>query len=123
MSSFYSQVDDVKGIPHVNFPSIEQYRTFVRELKRHYHKQFPETWPKELNLRGTVKLHGTHADIVYVKCQDKDNNPCYRIHYQSRNRVLSISQDNCGFVKFMESIPIDIKATLFQKVIANSNQE
>lgn len=121
--SFYSQVDNFKDISHVKFASIEQYRNFVHELKRHYNKVSPEKWPTELNLRGTVKLHGTHADIVYTRCQDEDGKPCYRVHYQSRNRVLSIGYDNCGFAKFMENLPIHVKENLFLKATKHAQDE
>lgn len=44
-----------------------------------------------LKFRGTVKLHGTNAGIVY------DYNT-KEISYQSRERVLSLDSDNAGFM-------------------------
>jgi hypothetical protein len=51
--------------------------------------------PDTLEIVGTVKLHGTHADIVV----HADNS----ITYQSRNQqTLTKQRDNCGFVAAME---------------------
>ncbi|KAG7008809.1 hypothetical protein G7Y79_00004g013930 [Physcia stellaris] len=50
-----------------------------------------------LSLIGTVKLHGTHADMVIEKGDD--------IRLQSRNRAeLDLGTDNCGFAAF--AIPL-----------------
>jgi hypothetical protein len=45
---------------------------------------------------GTVKLHGTHGDVI----QNRDTG---EIIVQSRNRVLSEEQDNCHFAKFVRN--------------------
>lgn len=96
---------------HVPFPSIEQFKKAVKEVKQYY-KACGDVRPSTLPLRGTVKLHGTHADIVH-------NGGL--IHFQSRNRVLSKGKDgdNCGFVRFMEdevTIPL-IQESIIQPVI------
>lgn len=67
---------------------------------------------KVYNLVGTVKLHGTHADIVYKKIAEDS----YDVHLQSRNRVLTQDQDNCGYVKFMTEMPLEVFETLFDAV-------
>ena len=55
---------------HYNFGSIEHFKNFLHEVKFFY-KNIPEDQkPKEIRLRGTVKLHGTHADYVYAKNVD-----------------------------------------------------
>jgi hypothetical protein len=52
--------------------------------------------PNTFDIVGTVKLHGTHADIV-VHTDD-------RTTFQSRNKeMLTKERDNCGFVAAMES--------------------
>jgi hypothetical protein len=51
--------------------------------------------PDTLEIVGTVKLHGTHADIV-IHSNDT-------IIFQSRNQqTLTRNRDNCGFVAAME---------------------
>lgn len=69
---------------HYKYPSIEQFRTIVKEVTQHYnHKEQP--FPT-LTFTGTVKLHGTNASVVLP-----DNYP------QSRNEVLGEGKDNAGF--------------------------
>jgi hypothetical protein len=55
----------------------------------------PVYTPNSLEIVGTVKLHGTHADIV-VHSDDS-------ITFQSRNReTITKERDNCGFVTTMD---------------------
>lgn len=42
---------------------------------------------------GTVKVHGTNGSVVFYSDDE--------IAYQSRERVLSLDQDNMGFMSFM----------------------
>jgi hypothetical protein len=73
-----------------SYPSIEPFRKIkTNEIIDYY---------------GTVKLHGTHSDIV--KMDDK-------IILQSRNRILTIENDNLGFALFMSNININL---LFEKI-------
>ncbi|KAI8922375.1 hypothetical protein DFJ77DRAFT_446352 [Powellomyces hirtus] len=81
---------------HVSYPSIQHFQKAVREIRKQYkHK---ETAIPLLRLRGTVKLHGTHADIVYRRTTAGNH-----LYFQSRNRVLGDLKggDNCGFAAFM----------------------
>lgn len=82
------------------FPSIEQFRNVVKEVRlRHDFKGKDENgkaiylhnspYPT-LDFTGTVKIHGTNAGIV--KYSDG------RIDFQSRERVLSLDYDNAGFM-------------------------
>ena len=76
---------------HISFPSIGQFANFKKELKYYVeHNKVPD----EITLTGTVKLHGTHADIIF-------DEKTKAITFQSRNRVLTIDSDNMGFVEFM----------------------
>lgn len=85
------------------FPSIEQFRHVVKNN----HSKIP------LEFEGTVKLHGTHADIVYVKSKD--------IFYcQSRNRIIAKDDDNLGFAKFVDSIPKNILEFLFEQIVTGN---
>jgi hypothetical protein len=85
----------------IKFPSIEQFRTVVRHVQTHTrfvskdendNAIYDETKPlPTLKFRGTVKLHGTNAGIVY----DMDTD---LFQYQSRERILTLTQDNAGFM-------------------------
>jgi hypothetical protein len=87
----------------IKFPSIEQYRNVIRHVQTstryagkdengdpiyNHSKPLPT-----LTFRGTVKLHGTNAGIVYDVASDS-------FTYQSRERVLSLTQDNAGFMLY-----------------------
>ena len=99
---------------HQNFGSIGQFKDFAKELAYYFKTRGDVDVPDELELRGTVKLHGTHGDIVV-----EFENGKQRSHwFQSRNRVLSRDADNCGFVAFMESIPLAVRTELIDAVAA-----
>lgn len=88
------------------FPSIEQYRNVIKKVKEHtqyigkdndgtpvydYTKPLPI-----LQYQGTVKLHGTNAAIV----RHSDSS----VTYQSRSRIITPLDDNCGFATATASI-------------------
>lgn len=90
------------------YPSIEQFRNVVKAIKEHHDYQGKNEdgspicnhltpYPK-ITFRGTVKLHGTNAGIVKYKD---------RIEYQSRERVLSLQQDNSQFMLNMAGKNLD----------------
>jgi hypothetical protein len=91
------------------FPSIEQFRQVVRTFKSNcdyrgkdendnpIYEQ-PLEYPTVV-FKGTVKLHGTNAAIVRYK----DG----RTEFQSRERVLDLQHDNCGFMLNMSAKNID----------------
>jgi hypothetical protein len=87
---------------HIPFPSINQFRHVVSQVKRKasfvglneagepiYNPaaKFPT-----LAFVGTVKLHGTNAAVVFTPDA---------ITFQSRERVLTAEQDNAGFYAYM----------------------
>jgi hypothetical protein len=87
----------------IKFPSIEQFRNVIKNVKQHvsfdgmdlegkpvYKRAF--TLPA-LKYRGTVKLHGTNAGIVRT---------AEGLTFQSRERVLSLEEDNAGFYAHMQ---------------------
>ena len=96
---------------HNNFGSIDQFRSFLKEVRDRFDHIEEKDKPKRLNLRGTVKLHGTHADIVFTRKDDDIISWC-----QSRNRVITVGSDNCGFAKFVEDISIEDKEKLFLSI-------
>lgn len=85
----------------IKFPSIEQFRNVIRHVQQHTRYAgkdengeaiYDASRPlPTLKFRGTVKLHGTNAGIVYDVATDS-------FTYQSRERVLSLTQDNAGFM-------------------------
>lgn len=85
----------------IKFPSIEQFRNVIRHVQQHTRYAgkdengnaiYDQSKPlPTLKFRGTVKLHGTNAGIVY----DVDTDT---FTYQSRERELTITQDNAGFM-------------------------
>lgn len=71
----------------IKFGSIGQFRNFIKTMQY-------LGWRK-INLIGTVKIHGTNSS---VGLDLKDN----LLFYQSRNRVLSLDDDNYDFAKYIE---------------------
>lgn len=71
----------------IKFGSIGQFRNFIKTMQY-------LGWRK-LNLIGTVKIHGTNSS---VGLDLKDNS----LFYQSRNRMLSLEDDNYDFAKYIE---------------------
>ena len=85
------------------FPSIDQFRSIVRTVKVQHDYQGKDengeaiyqhlsNYPT-LKFQGTIKLHGTNAAVV--KYSDG------RLEFQSRERVLSLEQDNANFMMAM----------------------
>jgi hypothetical protein len=95
----------------IKFPSIGQFKDAIKEVKyKATHlgvgddgEQITDYGAKlpTLFYHGTVKLHGTNSSIVIT--------PDGEIIPQSRNRVLSLDNDNFGFAKFViEEVGEDI---------------
>lgn len=72
----------------LRYPSIRNFRDIVQEIKT-------KTSLQEVEFVQTVKLHGTNASVVL----DCENN----LYSQSRNRILSIDNDNQNFASFVEN--------------------
>lgn len=98
----------------IRFPSIEQFRSTIHHVKNHTryagkdadgNAVYDHSRPlPTLKFYGTVKLHGTNAGIVYDIATDS-------FIYQSRERELSLTSDNAGFMLAMmkhENVFIDI---------------
>ena len=71
----------------VKYPSIDNFKQFRHNLM----KQNPLI--EDIQLEGTVKIHGTNAGFVLWKGGN--------ITVQSRNRILSLDSDNQGFARFI----------------------
>ncbi len=97
------------------YPSIEQFRNVIRNVKAIHDYQGKDEEGKSiyqhkdnyptLKFQGTVKLHGTNSAIV--KYSDG------RTEFQSRERVLSLEEDNAGFMNYMISKDLDFLFTQF----------
>ena len=93
------------------FPKIVQFRQFIRseKLKAQYVGKDEDGRPiydssktlPILKLEGRTKLHGTNASLVF-DLNSKD------WQAQSRERVLSETQDNAGFFKYAESVQLEV---------------
>lgn len=74
------------------FPSIEAFRSVIRAVRENsaYHgKPLPT-----VEFEGTVKLHGTNAGVRV--------NADGTVQAQSREREITIEQDNAGFAHFAQ---------------------
>jgi len=83
----------------IKFGSIGQFRNTIRDVKDYVARQneingTSGTLPT-LEFRGSVKLHGTNCSWNY-SADSGTFTP------QSRNRVLSVGDDNAGFAKYCE---------------------
>ncbi len=90
------------------FPSIEQYRTAIHQIN-HRARYRGDTEDGDaiydtaegimptLEFRGTVKLHGTNAAIVFTWDMLKHD---YVMHAQSRKNIITPQSDNAGFAAF-----------------------
>lgn len=103
----------------IKFPSIEQYRNIIREVKTNHDYQGKDESGQPiyqhlspypvLDFVGTVKLHGTNSSVV--KYKDK-------IEFQSRERVLNLQQDNYQFMLSMSNKSLDF---LFENIDFNEH--
>lgn len=106
----------------IKFPSIEQFRTVVSNINRHYNFKgldengeaiYDPSMPKpKLTFKGTVKLHGTNAAVSYNTKGD--------LWYQSRENIITPEKDNAGFAFFAESNR-DVFLGLMLEVAENEN--
>lgn len=106
----------------IKFPSIEQFRTIVKNIKtqsaflgmdndgKPIYDPSPE-YPI-LRFKGTVKLHGTNAGICYHNGS---------IWSQSRENIITPEKDNAGFAFFIKSKEEIIKQ-IFQSIDVDSNK-
>lgn len=99
----------------IKFPSIEQFRTVVTNINRHYNfvglnengeAIYDDTLPKPiLTFKGTVKLHGTNAGVSY---NAKDG-----LWAQSRENIITPEKDNAGFAFYTHSHETDFLRLVF----------
>ena len=79
------------------FPSIDLYDVFrkdcVRALERKRYQQSDPDLSSLINLRGRIKLHGTNGCVLQHQQRQRS--------VFSRNRELSVENDNAGFASFV----------------------
>lgn len=94
----------------IKFPSIDQFRIVKRNVE--HAAQFvgidPVTGDEIMNrcapmpkieFVGTVKIHGCNAGVQFVDG---------KIVCQSREREITIENDNYGFARFISELPADV---------------
>lgn len=70
------------------YPDTKHLRDVVKQAGYDYENDVPK-----LFFRGTVKVHGTHGDIVFLP---------NKTHWiQSRNRIITVEADNSGFARWL----------------------
>lgn len=93
----------------LKYGSIDQFRQVIREVRTYHDYKGKDAdgnpiyghdspYPI-LQFEGTVKLHGTNASIVLYKDRG--------IVFQSRNRELTVQNDNMGFAMAMSAKNLD----------------
>lgn len=91
----------------IKFGSIGQFRNFIKTMQY--------LGLRKINLIGTVKIHGTNSS---VGLDLKDNS----LFYQSRNRVLSLDDDNYDFAKYIEDNKTEF-LKIFDEIKNKTNTE
>ena len=99
----------------IKFPSIEQFRTVVSNVNRHFNfvgldengdAIYDPTLPKPvITFKGTVKLHGTNAGVSY--------NALSGMWAQSRENIITPEKDNAGFAFFAYSHETELLRLFF----------
>lgn len=87
---------------HYKFGSIEQFKNVIKHV-RDYAKKHNTPIPT-MKFRGSEKLHGSNAAMVYL-----NEGTTY---FQSRERILTIESDNAGFYMWGERSKADLLKTV-----------
>jgi len=105
----------------IKFPSIDQFRTVVTNINRHYNFTgldengdaiYDPSLPKPvLTFKGTVKLHGTNAGVSW--------NAVDGIWAQSRENIITPEKDNAGFAFFVETNKESFTSIMWDLVTGN----
>ncbi|KAG8836169.1 hypothetical protein FRC17_009512 [Serendipita sp. 399] len=79
----------------IAYPHTPDFIKYRKELNRDY-----LGYPRKGTFFGTVKIHGTNATIVITPSTIKAP------QYQSRNKIITISDDNARTAKFLSEVPL-----------------
>jgi len=71
----------------IKFTKIGQFRSVIKDVV------YENLRDSKLTFEGTVKLHGTNAGVSYT--------PEEGLYVQSRNRIITVRDDNAGFAQFI----------------------
>lgn len=95
---------------HVSYPHTVSFAVLKKEklAEREFQlsQQLRPTFPLLGRYRGTIKLHGTNATLVF---RDSSTTPTY----QSRNRIITLADDNQGTVAHL---PAAVVAPLVREI-------
>ncbi len=75
------------------FVHVESIKAVAKRVHRHNSTCEPGKEVSQVRYRGTVKIHGTNAGVVCA--------PGLPLQAQSRNRELTLENDNMGFAAFV----------------------
>lgn len=109
------------------FPSIEQYRGAIHQINHRARYRGDddngdaiydesEGILPTLEFRGTVKLHGTNAGIVFT--WDMINHD-YIMHAQSRKNIITPQSDNAGFAAFVHTRDVEVILSKIEKEMSD----
>lgn len=102
-----AKVVDVKHVPYphtVSFAVFKKEKLAQREFQ--LSQKLRPTFPLSGRYRGTIKLHGTNATLIFRAGRTTPT-------YQSRNRVITLNDDNQGTVAHL---PAAVVAPLVDKI-------
>ena len=89
---------------HIKWPSIDQFHNVRKNIVHRHDGDFPITF------MAKVKLHGTNAAVQVFPELGK-------VWPQSRNNILSFSNDNAGFASWVNSVKDEILSTVQKRCI------
>ena len=79
------------------YPKIYKLSDFVHRVRG---LQTSPLQTKTVHLTGSVKLHGTHADIVFVSATSED----FRLQSRNRKSLVPGNEDNAGFAAHIAGV-------------------
>ncbi|QPB12217.1 hypothetical protein [Providencia phage PSTCR5] len=88
---------------NVKFPSIQQFRNAVSQLRR-------LDSVSSVEYVGYTKLHGTNASVIV------DEN--FNLYPQSKTRFLTVDEDNAGFAQYVQDYANKFEA-MAQEILEN----
>lgn len=93
-----------RGGPTTLYPKIFKLTDFLYAAK--------SLGPPSIHLTGSVKLHGTHADIVF-----SPENDIIRLQSRNRKDLVPGNEDNAGFASFVAAIPVRTLLALRDRIM------
>lgn len=96
---------------HIAFPSIKQFKEIVRHVNDNC--SFHQINHPTLHFVGTTKIHGTNAGICRLVNGSIDD-----IYVQSRERIITVNSDNCGFALWVDANKKELNE-LFNEIATN----